>query len=320
MSETRKLPAKIWDWNIEDLLKALCHPTTSREIHIDFSTLELCSISGMIAILCRLKDIHRRGVKIFFSNLENRSDVIAYMQRMDFFKQCGIEFPEEQIRHESRQRFVEISEIGGAGGRTDEGNLAIEIANCLVPDQKDSCEPSETGLWDLVHYSISELILNVIQHSDSSGYVGAQFFPQKNWVEIAIADVGVGIRGSFARKGSPLADKLTDDCSAIDLALKPGITCTTHHPYGESPNAGVGLTLMREVALASGGRFSLVSGDGIHESGQTIPKLIGKEFCGTFVNLVVYKNRITNFSDQLYAIKGDLGMLRKEIDLGDVFR
>jgi hypothetical protein len=137
-----------------------------------------------------------------------------------------------------------------------------------VRNSKDSSKTIEnlTDRFDLqsdpealaaVRFCLSELIRNVLEHSNSAdgAFVAAKRFDDPARVSIAVADCGQGIPAHIARAHPDIADDLT----ALGMALRPGITGAQANAYGTPDNAGAGLYITRSIAKASGGAFFLAS-------------------------------------------------------------
>ena len=121
---------------------------------------------------------------------------------------------------------------------------------------------NDTESLAAVQYCISELLRNVLEHSQSpdGAFVSAQRFKKGKppRVTIAVADCGQGISTHLGRIYPEAA---TDDKIALGLAMQPGITGATKGIYGTSENAGAGLFITRCIAKGTGGYFLLASGD-----------------------------------------------------------
>ena len=111
-----------------------------------------------------------------------------------------------------------------------------------------------------IRFCVGELTRNVLEHSNSpdGAFVAARSFGEGEppGVTIAVADCGQGIPVHIARAHPAI----TDDLTALGMAMRPGITGAQPGPYGSANNAGAGLYITRSIAKASGGAFFLASG------------------------------------------------------------
>jgi hypothetical protein len=98
---------------------------------------------------------------------------------------------------------------------------------------------------------------NVIDHADTQlgGFGAAQGWPKSNReFEVAVVDLGVGIRASLAKNSAYSA--IADDKTAIATALLPHVTSTPER------NAGNGLFVTQMLLAINGGHLLVRSGRG----------------------------------------------------------
>lgn len=113
--------------------------------------------------------------------------------------------------------------------------------------------------WDPVDVAslgamAADLTENVLQHarSDGGGVAALRTLPDGETVELAVADCGVGVRGSLVE--NPEFEDLGDDLSAIRAAVRPGATADP------GSGGGYGLFLARLVVRDNGGSIAIRSG------------------------------------------------------------
>ena len=94
----------------------------------------------------------------------------------EFFESLGLSPPEGFKRRSTGNRFKEFATVGTT---SQVDSVAEEVADCVVPWQAESFDPTETQSHGCVWYCVSELLLNAVQHSWSRGYVGCQYYPSK---------------------------------------------------------------------------------------------------------------------------------------------
>lgn len=113
-----------------------------------------------------------------------------------------------------------------------------------------------------VQYCMSELLRNVVEHSDSPGGAFACAHNYTNAspsrVSIGIADSGIGIAQHLSQTH---AQAQQSDRAALRLAMQPGVTGARPGVYGTPDNAGAGLFITRSIAKGTGGYYLLASGD-----------------------------------------------------------
>jgi hypothetical protein len=308
-----KLPEYGYLNSSNELLDKFDLPDGCNDITVDFGDVVFYDISSIVILLAKLHFLVQKGLSVNIENHEN-SNAFKYMQRMNFFNICGIDINESFSRHASSGRFVDIKAIG-KNHRNDTGKLSEEVADCIAPDQKDLDDPEETGFYDGISYSVSELINNVIQHSKSYGFLGAQYYKKDDLTQIVVADIGIGIMQSFIETGSPHASKASTDSKAIELALKAEVSSKTHGAYavGGAENAGVGLTLLKDIALNSGGSFLVISGDGCFINNNWLA--LRNSYQGTLVACSFKRSCLNKFDELLEDAKVNNGLTIEDVSI-----
>jgi hypothetical protein len=153
------------------------------------------------------------------------------------------------------------------------GNLAA-----ILTQQRDG--PAYT----IVTYAIRELLRNVIDHSGAqSCWYCAQAWPEKRLVEVAILDQGRGVLESL-RENQNL--DVTDDESALKLALLPGVTAASSvGRKGYFSNSGYGLYVTKKLCSEGRGSFFVCSmRSGIYTNASEL-RTYSTYFSGTAVRL-----------------------------------
>ncbi|MCG3181465.1 MAG: hypothetical protein BIFFINMI_03861 [Phycisphaerae bacterium] len=111
-------------------------------------------------------------------------------------------------------------------------------------------------------YSMLELGRNVVQHSASpvGGVAIAQYFPDREGLQIAVCDCGQGVFHALSHAYSELGT----DLEGLKLAVLPHVSGAFREgTYSGSDNAGLGLFFSKEIGWRSGGSFWLLSGNSL---------------------------------------------------------
>lgn len=155
------------------------------------------------------------------------------------------------IQQEAAQRFVNPGDI------IEE--KASQIAQLLV-------RQPEGNLVDTLTFSIREIMRNVVEHSGSEfiEYCG-QYWPSQNLVEVAILDVGQGVR--YGLRNNPFLN-IACDRDALHLALLPGISGKMYRGVKKRPNdawqnSGFGLYMTSRICRAGDSFFIASDGAGL---------------------------------------------------------
>lgn len=164
--------------------------------------------------------------------------------------------------------------------RTDDGLFEDYLQRHL----KGKGIPSMTeGMGKVFKQKLFEVFQNAVIHSESELgiFVCGQFFPQKQKLDLTIADAGIGIRNAVRRFFNN--DKIAS-VPAIRWALKEGHTTKK----GEQPG-GLGLKFLHDFARLNKGRIHIVSRFGFYEfasGSESFAKMAG-DYPGTVVTLEV---------------------------------
>jgi hypothetical protein len=158
--------------------------------------------------------------------------------------------------HEEAGRFVPLKQIR----RREE--LAVLLADIVPLLHLANPEHAKA-----VQYVISEMVGNVLEHSQASGgaVVAAQLYSgdraRRRYVSIGVADFGIGVRTSLSANF-----QLSTDTEAVVTAIRPGTTGAIRGLYGAPDNAGAGLFFTHSLARATGAYFALGSGGAMYRS------------------------------------------------------
>lgn len=111
------------------------------------------------------------------------------------------------------------------------------------------------GIHTGVMYLLDEAINNIVDHSKGKrGFIFAQYFPSKAFIDICIADTDVGILATYQENG----DNIVTDKEAISKAANGNST----KDLPENESRGFGISTSKKM-LANGlkGKYFLLSGN-----------------------------------------------------------
>jgi hypothetical protein len=271
-----------------------------------------------VALITKVRQWKAAGKRVVFRNHQS-CPARGYLQRMDFFDQCGIRIEEDFRRHAPRKRFVEVKQIAH-GAKRSVTDLSADIADCFFPDEDPECwETGETGAYGYVEFAVSELANNVLQHSRSTGYLAAQYYPSSDLVRIGIADYGIGIRESL--RGSPFEAQAASDVDAVRLALEPRVSGKEHLELipGTSVNRGMGLTYLRELSEKADGEFLVLSDSGYYSFSEVGSIAREYRFQGTFCALSVTRVNAGRYRRLLQEAKRRFGLTSEPATYSGLF-
>ncbi|MBM3325528.1 MAG: sensor histidine kinase [Calditrichaeota bacterium] len=151
-----------------------------------------------------------------------------------------------------------------------------------------------SGVLKATHSIIHDLLMNVIQHSKSNdrNYFCADIIDAV--LRICVLDSGIGIRKSLINR----YQDLKNDLAAIEKCLEYGVTNI------RDSQRGIGLTVIKRMALDANGEMELISGNGklIIRPSETIKQDIGVTYFGTIISVKLkvdplYRPRLDNFEN-----------------------
>lgn len=311
MTVTIDLPSKVFDDGLVNFVELLGQGNEADSVILDFSGVEFWIPGAVVGLITKARAWRDAGKEVHARNFgPSRCPASKYLQRMDFFRHCGIHIKEDFNRHGARNRFVALTPIAYGASRSVT-QLANDIAGVFFPDEdtEEAWESGEVGAYGYVEFAISELGNNVLQHSKASGYLMAQYYPNGDTVRIGIADFGIGIRRSFQENSAPFA--AADDIQAVQLALQPRVSSKEHLELrpGTAVNRGMGLTFLRELSLAAKGNFLVLSGNGYYSLTKEGTLAARAGFQGTFCALSVRRAEAESYSRLLMEAKQRFGLL-----------
>lgn len=312
------LPTIVYEDHLTSFLDNLNRGNHADEVCLDFVQVKYYIPAAITAIIARCKSWNSQGKRVSLKNHKS-CEAFQYLQRIDFFNTLGLDYEENFNRHAS-PNFVTIQEITRGSERT----LPALIENLI---QAIASIDQSNALHLLLQYSLGEIIMNCIQHSDGIGYVSAQYAQNRGLVRIGISDTGIGIRESFKRAQSPHFREEYTDADMLLLAIKPEISGKNHlrTPYGDHPNAGIGLSMTNALSRTSYGDFFLASGNAtLRQEGRKSVDIkefeSGQASQGVICSLAFSRSQIYSYSEMMKDSKKLIGLIREQIqDDEDIF-
>lgn len=236
----------------EQMLHIFCE---SQEIDLQGVTfLDPCGMVGLLEIgeFSKAKGIAKTLC------LPRSDEVLKYLERMDFFRFAGEYFSlaplkphilEKYLRSAYSDVLLEITPIE----KSDDIHFIVgkvkDRAHAILARHLHYDERAISGFI----VALSEVCQNIIEHSETKGFVGIQKYHfqniNKNVVKIAVMDLGVGFKMSLSERFS-----LKNDLEAIEKALLHGAS-----RYAEK-GRGHGLAAVRRFVNQWNGKLSIRSG------------------------------------------------------------
>lgn len=235
------------------LLTPLIELEEPATVEVDLSrlvTVSPAALALLIAVLKRISDLDL---------LEDGSHIVPpvslpvrnYLLRMNLVRvlvgngEAGLEEPfERRPAHGFRpcEHFT---------GSDDYARVARTLTEALT----ERCVTDQVARAS-IRVALDEIAENVVHHAASAvgGFGAAQGWPKNQEFEIAIVDLGVGVRASLIQ--NPEYADVGDDAAAIVKALEPRVSASPER------NAGIGLFITKLLLAANGGLVFVRSGFG----------------------------------------------------------
>ena len=214
---------------------------------------------GMIGLLALGHRLSAEGVRPILQ-LPDAPEVVSYLGRMGFLRLADEAFDVHGTGVSRRNGgassvLLEITPINSHEDVHAVIDRVQERAGAILTDRLNYSKV-DGAMFSMV---LSEVCQNIIEHAETGGWVGIQTY---NWarrlgrqvVVIAVADMGVGFRGSLAREYSARYGDRWGDATALEAAFIHSMT------RFRDPGRGQGLKQIRTRVGRWGGKISIRSG------------------------------------------------------------
>jgi anti-sigma regulatory factor (Ser/Thr protein kinase) len=196
----------------------------------------------------------RCGKQIAFTN------VFDYLERIglgnggikpDTMRQT--EFLAELEKYTSKT-YIPIIDFA-AGRNSDAKEVVSSIVENMIIQQLNIQSNVANGF----KYMIDETLDNITEHSESDrGYIFAQAYPTKRFLDVCIADRGVSLLGSY--------EKLPDNEILSDMeAIKAANRGLSSKNLPDAENRGFGIRTSKQMLIHGlGGQYLMISGSSLY--------------------------------------------------------
>jgi hypothetical protein len=284
-------------WNLEH----------SNHYEFDFKSLGLVEPFTMAYVANELKRFRSTKPSSRFTakNHENQT----YAAHMGFFKAFGLNFGNEPGQAPGSSTYLPLTILNVADLKKEATDSFSHIGDIIEAKAERIAKllvrQNSGDLVDTLTFSIREIMRNVVEHSDSLiiEYC-AQYWPTKNLVEVAILDVGRGIK--YGLSTNPYLN-IKDERDALHLALLPGVSGKMYkgvkrRQYDDWQNSGFGLYMTSRICR-NGGSFFIVSNDRSILLNGSSKEDMECNYHGTALRLRIDTSKITTYSDMLTKYK-----------------
>ncbi len=180
-------------------------------------------------------------------HLRGDAKALGYLSRMGLHEHWGIAFTEGQ-RQDETGRFLPLKAIRGE----EDVHAAVDALCDLVLHQFDDA----VAFLPALEWAAYEIVDNIVIHAESQtpGVVCAQYFPARHHLDIAIVDLGRGLKASLETTRT-----VAHHGEAVSLALLRGVT------RDKEVGQGNGMAGAQEIARRNGGQLRLWTGDMLYQ-------------------------------------------------------
>lgn len=262
-----------------------------QEVTIDFSDTRFIS---PIFALSLIVYISRCGKQISFKNVPDYLELIGLSNggiKPDEMRQT--EFLAALEKYASKT-YIPIIDFA-AGRNSDAKEVVSSIAENMIIRQLSIRSNVANGL----KYMVDETLDNITEHSDSDrGYIFAQAYPTKGFLDVCIADRGINLLGSYM--------KLPDNEIASDMeAIKAANRGLSSKNLPDAENRGFGIKTSKQMLVQGlGGQYLMISGSSLYIKSRNLDSFYamphGLRWNGTIVALrIPYHSDIFNYIDYI---------------------
>jgi anti-sigma regulatory factor (Ser/Thr protein kinase) len=225
--------------------------SVDQEVTIDFSDTRFISPVFALSFIVYLT---RCGKQIAFTNVSDYLERIGLGNggiKPDTMRQT--EFLAELEKYTSKT-YIPIIDFA-AGRNSDAKEVVSSIVENMIIQQLNIQSNVANGL----KYMIDETLDNITEHSESDrGYIFAQAYPTKGFLDVCIADRGVSLLGSY--------EKLPDNEILSDMeAIKAANRGLSSKNLPDAENRGFGIRTSKQMLIHGlGGQFLMISGSSLY--------------------------------------------------------
>ena len=220
--------------------------------------------------------------------IEGCSSVLGYLARMNFYRALDLKEPEHHRKPEDG-RFIPILLING---EEDVFQAVNDIVDMVLQQFDDARKFLPAFEW-----AVNEIVDNIFIHSQtkSPGVVCAQLFPNKQRLDIAICDSGIGLRGSLGGSFD-----INSDEEALRKAIERGVT------RDKNIGQGNGMAGSLEILKKNEGTISVWSGTATYkmDHGKEVGIVNGQNIPGTGVSMSFDLTKPVSLGDTWIGAEG----------------
>jgi hypothetical protein len=287
---------------------------TPAVIQIDLTKLTFIGPAGVALLVATLHRLRARGLtmKGGFIYPPANSGMRTYLYRIDFYKRLFADetFP-DQIERGEPLGMRECKHFPSDPEDPDWSDALRAVTRDVLAAIEELVATDDAAHTSL-DLALSEITENVGYHAGTpfGGFAAVQALKHSNEVEVAIADLGVGIAASL-RRNPDFAAAAGDDLVAIQTALTATVTST---PWR---NSGYGLTFTQLLLALNEGRLLVRSGRGhVIRGAKNSDRLVEQDLPGTLIGLRLRTDRPLDFQAAYDALDRAIAAVKEHLSHG----
>jgi anti-sigma regulatory factor (Ser/Thr protein kinase) len=247
-----------------------------QEVTIDFSDTRFISPVFALSLIVY---ISRCGKQISFSYVPDYLELIGLSNggiKPDEMRQTEFLAALEKYASKTYTPIIDFA----AGRNSDAKEAVSSIVENMIIQQLSI----QSNVANCLKYMIDEILDNITEHSESDrGYIFAQAYPTKGFLDVCIADRGVSLLGSYEKLPG---NEILSDIEAIKAANR-GLSSKN---LPDAENRGFGIRTSKQMLIQGlGGQYLMISGSSLYiktvnlDSFYSMPR--GLRWNGTIVAL-----------------------------------
>lgn len=304
-----KMKILIKNMKYNDMIKVTNEcKSCEEEINFDFNELEFIEPAGAVVLLSYIEYLQELNKRVSFTPLsEPMNKAVSYGCNMGIFQQLGL--IDSQV-YQKGSTYIAPKKVHLDQIEVKEEEFFEEFSSDLTSRIMPNIE-SDDNKYRLFQYVIREIIRNVFDHSESETFCyGVQKYPKTNLIEVAISDLGVGLKETVPFDIEDMYLKKTSDRDAIHKAMEPGVSNYSNHTYApeDYKNSGYGLTLIRKIVEKCDGKLSIATGESsLTFSNKTKEKHDECNVKGTIIRIKIDSQKLESidFEEVLKSVETD---------------
>ncbi|MDE4084545.1 hypothetical protein PO902_05725 [Planococcus maritimus] len=244
--------------------------TAEEKLVFSFSDLKFIEPAGALIFLSTINKLRESKIPYEFESIDNvlHKSAISYGERMGIFQKLGLsnepiyregstyiaplEININQLFKELKMQETTIEEYYDT--------ISEKIVNKILMEFENY---ADENIKDLFLFVIREMVRNVFDHSKASRFLyGAQMYSAHGYVEVVLADLGIGLKETIPFDEEEVWYGKDTDEAAIRKSVLPGLSAWSNHSYApeDYKNSGYGLALVKKIIEGTEGILCIASG------------------------------------------------------------